>query len=137
MIQQIIIMAHILVCVLMVGAILLQQGKGADAGASFGSGGSQTVLGASGSISLLTRLTTALAVLFFLLSFALAYFANNQDTYSTKIGSAEKSESVTSEVPEVVESSADAKSSEGQGSDVPSVESSSADEAISDVPGTE
>ena len=58
--------------------VLLQQGKGADAGAAFGGGASGTVFGSQGSASFLTRTTGILATLFFITSLSLAYFANQQ-----------------------------------------------------------
>ena len=60
----------------MVGLILIQQGKGADAGAAFGSGASGTVFGARGAASFLTRTTAILAALFFSTSMVLAYLAD-------------------------------------------------------------
>lgn len=63
------------VSVALVGLILLQQGKGADVGAAFGSGASQTVFGSRGSASFLTRGTAVLATLFFVLSLVLAYLS--------------------------------------------------------------
>ena len=59
----------------LIGLVLIQHGKGADAGAAFGSGASATVFGAQGSGSFLTRITAILAALFFLTSMALAYYA--------------------------------------------------------------
>jgi preprotein translocase subunit SecG len=59
----------------LIGLVLIQHGKGADAGAAFGSGASATVFGAQGAGSFLTRLTAILAALFFLTSMALAYYA--------------------------------------------------------------
>ncbi len=58
--------------------VLLQQGKGADIGAAFGSGSSNTVFGSAGSASFLAKLTTWLAIGFFLISFALAYTAKER-----------------------------------------------------------
>ncbi|MEC7551134.1 MAG: preprotein translocase subunit SecG, partial [Pseudomonadota bacterium] len=58
--------------------VLLQQGKGADAGASFGAGASQTVFGSSGSGNFLVRATTVAATLFFVTSLLLAVFAGNR-----------------------------------------------------------
>ena len=55
--------------------MLLQQGKGADAGAAFGSGSSATMFGARGAASFLSRTTSVLATVFFLTSLTLAYFA--------------------------------------------------------------
>ncbi len=73
--EQLVLIAHVLIAIGIVALILLQQGKGADAGASFGSGASQTVFGSSGSGNFLTRSTAMLATLFFATSFALAIFA--------------------------------------------------------------
>jgi len=60
----------------LIGLVLIQHGKGADAGAAFGSGASATVFGARGSGNFLSRSTAVLAALFFLTSIALAYFAS-------------------------------------------------------------
>ena len=65
---------HILVALGLIGLVLLQQGKGADIGAAFGSGASNTVFGARGSANFLSRTTAVLAVLFFVTSLSLAYF---------------------------------------------------------------
>ena len=56
---------HIIIAIVMVGFILIQHGKGADAGASFGSGAAGTVFGAAGSANFLTRTTALLAALYF------------------------------------------------------------------------
>ena len=70
----------------MIVLILVQHGKGADAGASFGGGGAATVFGASGSANFMTRLTGVLTALFFVTSLTLAVFAKKQttDAYSLK-----------------------------------------------------
>ena len=62
----------------MVGLILVQHGKGADMGAAFGSGGSGSLFGASGSANFLSRTTGILAALFFTCTLMLAYFGNAQ-----------------------------------------------------------
>ena len=67
---------HILTCVFLVSVVLLQHGRGADVGAAFGSGASQTMFGAQGAGNFLTRLTTGAAVVFMLTSLALSYFSN-------------------------------------------------------------
>lgn len=67
---------HVFLAVGLIGLILIQHGKGADAGAAFGSGASSTVFGARGSGSFLTRATAVLATLFFVTSLSLAYFAS-------------------------------------------------------------
>ena len=58
--------------------VLLQQGKGADVGAAFGSGSSNTVFGASGSAPFLTKLTTWLSIVFFAITFGIAYLAKER-----------------------------------------------------------
>jgi len=60
----------------MIGLILVQHGKGADMGAAFGSGGSGSLFGASGSANFLSRTTAVLATVFFICTLALAYFGN-------------------------------------------------------------
>jgi preprotein translocase subunit SecG len=72
--QTLIITIHVLVSLALVGLVLIQRGKGAEAGAAFGSGASQTVFGARGSASFLTRTTAILATIFFITSLSLAYF---------------------------------------------------------------
>ena len=69
---------HVLLAAGILGLVLLQRGKGADAGAGFGSGASGTVFGARGSASFLSRMTATLAALFFVTSLSLAYMAGNK-----------------------------------------------------------
>lgn len=73
--DSLLLIVHLFVAAGLVGLVLLQQGKGADMGAAFGSGGSQTVFGARGSANFLSRTTSVLATVFFLTSLSLAYFA--------------------------------------------------------------
>jgi preprotein translocase subunit SecG len=74
-----ILIVHVLLAVALIGFIMIQQGKGADAGASFGGGGaSQTVFGSSGSGNFLSRTTAILATGLFVTSFALAVYAKQQ-----------------------------------------------------------
>ena len=73
--ESFVLVVHVLVAVAMVGLILLQQGKGAEAGASFGAGASQTVFGAAGSVGFLTKMTAVLATIFFITSLGLALYA--------------------------------------------------------------
>ena len=77
-----ILVVHNIVAISMIGLILVQHGKGADAGASFGAGGSATVFGASGSANFLTRLTAVLTAIFFITSMTLAVFAKQQSLSS-------------------------------------------------------
>ena len=74
--QTILNVLHLFLAIGLVGLVLIQHGKGADAGAAFGSGASATVFGARGSGNFLSRATAVLATLFFLTSMALAYFAS-------------------------------------------------------------
>ena len=75
MIETILVVVHVLLAAALIGLVLIQHGKGADAGAAFGSGASATVFGARGASSFLSRSTAILATLFFLTSLALAYYA--------------------------------------------------------------
>ncbi|MBS0289343.1 MAG: preprotein translocase subunit SecG [Proteobacteria bacterium] len=69
---------HITISVMLIGLILIQHGKGAQTGAAFGSGASQTVFGSQGSGGFLSRSTATLAALFFLLNLFLVYFLNKE-----------------------------------------------------------
>jgi preprotein translocase subunit SecG len=73
--QTILTVMQVFLSLGLIGLILIQHGKGADAGAAFGSGASATVFGARGSGSFLTRTTAIMATMFFLTSMALAYYA--------------------------------------------------------------
>jgi preprotein translocase subunit SecG len=72
----IILTVQMLSALAMIGLILVQHGKGADMGAAFGSGGSGSLFGASGSANFLSRTTAVLAAVFFVCTLALAYFGN-------------------------------------------------------------
>lgn len=76
--EQIVLVVHLLVALSIIGLIMLQQGKGADMGASFGAGASQTLLGSDGSGNVLTRSTSWLVIIFFATSFGLAIIANTK-----------------------------------------------------------
>ncbi|MBK8816460.1 MAG: preprotein translocase subunit SecG [Methylococcaceae bacterium] len=75
---QAIIVIHILLGLSIIGLILMQQGKGADAGATFGGGASGSVFGAQGAASFLSRTTAILATLFFITSLGLAWINGNR-----------------------------------------------------------
>ena len=104
--QTFVLVVHIILALLMIVLILVQHGKGADAGASFGGGGAATVFGASGSGNFLSRLTGILTALFFITSLTLAIFAKNQsnDAYSLKSVSTTQSVPATSPETSPVES---------------------------------
>jgi preprotein translocase subunit SecG len=78
MLQTIVLVAHVGIALLIIGLVLLQRGKGADAGTGFGAGASGTVFGARGSATFFSRMTGVLATLFFVTSLALAYLATQQ-----------------------------------------------------------
>jgi len=69
---------HILLTVTLIGLVLIQRGKGADVGAAFGSGASNTMFGSQGSASFLTRTTALVAALFFVTSLSLAYISGQR-----------------------------------------------------------
>ncbi len=76
--QQLIIVLHVLVAVCLVSLVLLQHGKGADMGAAFGSGASNTMFGSAGSTPFLMKVTAILAVAFFVTSLSLGYLASRE-----------------------------------------------------------
>ena len=76
--EQVILVVYVLLSAAIVGLILIQQGKGADVGASFGAGASQTVFGSVGAGNVLTRSTAILATLFFVASIGLAVMAKHK-----------------------------------------------------------
>lgn len=78
------IVIHVLICFLMIGAILLQSGKGAEIGASFG-GSSQTVFGSRGPANFLSKFTVVVAAVFMLTSLSLAILAKERTFSSTVI----------------------------------------------------
>lgn len=96
--QTIVVVVHVIVAIAIVGLVLLQQGKGADAGASFGAGASQTVFGASGSGNFLVRATTVAATMFFVTSLLLAVFAGNRSGLGAPSGLPIVNEEILEEV---------------------------------------
>src|ERR1700757_2797392 len=79
------IVLYVLVSVSLIGLVLIQHGKGADAGAAFGSGASGTVFGSRGSANFLSRSTAWLAAVFFVLSLTLAYFMHGRAAPSKSV----------------------------------------------------
>ncbi len=84
MLQHVITFVHGLLCFAIIALVLLQRGKGADAGAGFGSGASGTVFGARGSATFFSKLTAVLATLFFVTSLSLAWFATRPKAEAPK-----------------------------------------------------
>lgn len=75
---SVVLTIHLLVALAIIGLVLIQHGKGADAGASFGGGSSQTLFGSRGSATFLSRLTAIMATVFFITSITLAYMSASQ-----------------------------------------------------------
>ncbi|MGR9087651.1 MAG: preprotein translocase subunit SecG [Gammaproteobacteria bacterium] len=93
---QVIIVFHVLLGLGIIGLVLMQQGKGADAGAAFGAGASGSVFGAQGAASFLSRSTAILATLFFITSLSLAVFNSHTGiAYDLMSGSEEDKEMPT------------------------------------------
>ena len=80
-----ILAVQMLAALVMIGLILIQHGKGADMGAAFGSGGSGSLFGASGSANFMSRATAVLAAVFFACTLALAYFGNARPVSSGSV----------------------------------------------------
>lgn len=103
--ETVILIVHVLLAAAIIGLILLQQGKGAEAGASFGAGASQTVFGSTGSGNFLSRMTAIVAAGIFATSFVLAVYAKNkaESVGDAGIPSAELIESKAAEAKEAAE----------------------------------
>jgi preprotein translocase subunit SecG len=84
-VQTLAVVFHVLLAASIIGLVLIQRGKGADAGAGFGAGASGTVFGARGSGSFLSRTTAILATLFFLTSLGLSYLFSQQTAPSSVV----------------------------------------------------
>jgi preprotein translocase subunit SecG len=85
MLRGLILAVHILLALMIIGLVLMQRGKGAEAGAGFGSGASGTVFGARGTTTLFSRLTAVFAALFFATSLLLAYLGTRAGVEPTSV----------------------------------------------------
>ena len=117
--ENIILIIHFIIAILIIGFVLIQQGKGAEAGASFGAGASQTVFGSSGSWNIFSKITAVLATLFFVTSVTLAVYAKNKVVVETI------------ELPQAPESALEILESS---SDLPQAIGTGEEEATSDLP---
>jgi len=72
------IILHVIVCIAIIMIVLLQTGKGADIGAAFGGGSSQTLFGSTGASTFLSKATTVVAVIFMITSLSLAYISSHK-----------------------------------------------------------
>ncbi|MDH3640499.1 MAG: preprotein translocase subunit SecG [Gammaproteobacteria bacterium] len=113
--ETILLMLLVVDAIALAALVLLQQGRGADVGAAFGSGSSNTMFGSGGSASFLTKLTVWLAIGFFLIAFGLAYTAKERAAGTDDIGIP------TVSTPEVVEPEQLTPEPEGVDSDIPDV----------------
>ena len=122
MTEQIILIVHIALSVGIVAFVLLQQGKGADAGASFGGGASQTVFGSAGSGNFMTKSTWFLATGFFIICLGLAYIARQQAEGGSGIDfSSPEPKAVIEQVNDTDVPSFDGAESPSSDSDVPAI----------------
>jgi len=85
-VEQIILVVHLLIALAIIGLIMMQRGKGADIGASFGAGGSQTLFGSTGNVNILTKGTAWLVAAFFATSFGLAMIADSKTADTQDLG---------------------------------------------------
>ena len=120
-INSILLVIQVLLAISLIVLILMQHGKGADAGAAFGSGASATVFGARGSGNFMTRATTGIAILFFLTCLALAYVSSNYEGPQSVTGSVTAQEPAASDEASDLPP-ADGESDAAQDSDLPPVE---------------
>ena len=85
MLRGVILGVHVLLALMIIGLVLLQRGKGAEAGAGFGSGASGTVFGARGTSTLFSKLTAVFAAMFFVTSLTLAYLGTHSTAAPTSV----------------------------------------------------
>jgi preprotein translocase subunit SecG len=111
--EKLVLIIHVLASIGVIGLVLLQHGKGADMGASFGSGASGSLFGVSGSSNFMSRATAIFVVIFFATSLSLAYMASNTSDDASvvkaqaakivdKVDSAAESEKIDESAVEVV-----------------------------------
>ena len=84
--ESLVLVFHVIAALGIIGLVLIQHGKGADMGSGFGGGASNTVFGSGGAGNFLTRMTTWIAIAFFLTSFGLAYVARERSTQALTEG---------------------------------------------------
>ena len=100
--ENLVLVINILASLALIGLVMLQQGKGAEAGASFGAGASQTVFGGSGSWNFLSKSTAILAVVVFVTSITLAVMATKRaDIDDAPLPAIEQVDGITDELPAV------------------------------------
>lgn len=112
--EQIIIIIHVIIAVAIIGLVLVQHGKGADAGASFGSGSANTMFGSQGAMPFMMKVTALLAAIFFATNLTLSYLvghrhesksfsdASSTSTLMKSTGGSEKTDSNKNKKPQFV-----------------------------------
>jgi|TARA_Y100000034_G_scaffold103492_1_gene129073 preprotein translocase subunit SecG len=125
MLYEILIVIYLIVAICLIGLVLIQQGKGADMGASFGAGSSATIFGSSGSGNFMTRATTWLAIAFFGISLVLGNLTANRVKATDEWN--DLSTPVEQQIPADVPASA-----ESVNSDVPASDEGKSDSDIPD-----
>ena len=137
--EKVVLVVHLLTAFAIIGMILLQQGKGADAGASFGAGASQTLFGSGGTWNFFSKATAILATLFFATSFGLAIIAKNSAGIDEEVLPA--IELLEAQVPVVEDDSAipvlESESGDGGVFELPVLEESSGDLVVPAEPAVE
>lgn len=129
--ESLVILVHVLAAIGITGLVLIQHGKGADMGASFGSGASQTIFGSVGSGNALTKSTSWLATIFFATSLVLALFAKQQAGQSIQDDGLIQNTGVLTELPAV---SQDLPQVQNLSSDIPQAASEQAEDLPAEVP---
>ena len=131
--ELVLLMLLVVDAIALAGLVLLQQGRGADVGAAFGSGAANTMFGSSGSASFLTKLTVWLAIGFFLISFGLAWTAKERAANLGTLGVPQiEAPAVDAEVPDV-DAPADTSEADDAGAERLTPEGERVDSDIPDV----
>jgi preprotein translocase subunit SecG len=134
--EKVVLVVHLLTAFAIIGFILLQQGKGADAGASFGAGASQTLFGSGGTWNFFSKTTAVLATLFFATSFGLAVIAKNSAGIDEEVLPA--IELLEAQVPVIADDSAipvlESQSGDAEVFELPVLEKSSGDLVLPEQP---
>ncbi len=134
--EKVVLVVHLLTAFAIIGMILLQQGKGADAGASFGAGASQTLFGSGGTWNFFSKTTAVLATLFFATSFGLAVIAKNSAGIDEEVLPA--IELLEAQVPVIADDSAipvlESQSGDAEVFELPVLEESSGDLVLPEQP---
>ena len=120
--QSFLLVFHVFLSVGIIALVLLQRGKGADAGAALGGGSSGSVFGSQGSSNFLSTTTAVFATAFFVVSLALAYMASHREQANSVVNDSVMISAPVKESPAVIDDLPAAVKPESNGSDVPAAE---------------